>query len=324
MKKAKDIVLKIFNKIIWCIRHITYRMVLMVLCVVLALIAFSMFQTNINYKINQNTESYLTSILNEGLNRVSLKIDEEIAILQTIAVSIQEEDENTVRNHMLNQIELHGFFGIHVVNAVGDVLYTYGNSFSGVSEACINGCNKKGYYISDVMINQGNNKEYLDLAVPITNEMYLVCSYDLKEFTDIIESSHFEQMGTIFISQEDGTLIARPESVGGNRNLFELLDSINTYNEKTILKLKNSIHNKESGTITYGTGEYKRYISYKVIPETSWYAVAFISSSAIEPLAKSVSKLANVLAIEIIAIFICYMVIVISVKIYRKQFNLFS
>jgi hypothetical protein len=324
MKKAKDTVLKVFNKIIWCIRHITYRMVLMVLCVVLALIAFSMFQTNINYKINQNTESYLTSILNEGLDRVSLKIDEEIAILQTIAVSIQEKDENTVRNHMLNQIELHGFFGIHVVNISGDVQYTYGNSFSGVSKEYITGCNKKGYYISDVMINQGNNKEYLDLAVPVNNEMYLVCSYDLKEFTDIIESSHFEQMGTIFISQEDGTLIARPESVGENRNLFELLDSINTYNEKTILKLKNSIHNKESGTITYGTGEHKRYISYKVIPETSWYAVAFISSSAIEPLAKSVSKLANVLAIEIIAIFISYMAIVISVKIYRKQFNLFS
>ena len=160
MKKAKDTVLKVFNNIIWCIRHITYRMVLMVLCVVLALIAFSMFQTNINYKINQNTESYLTSILNEGLDRVSLKIDEEIAILQTIAVSIQEKDENTVRNHMLNQIELHGFFGIHVVNASGDVQYTYGNSFSGVSEKYITGCNKKGYYLSDVMINQGNNKEY--------------------------------------------------------------------------------------------------------------------------------------------------------------------
>lgn len=316
--------LALIQKIVWCVKHITYRMVLMILCVVLCLIAFSMFQTNVNYKINKNTEAYVTSILDEGLDRVSLKIDEEIAILKTIAVSIQGKDENTIRNQLLAQIELHGFFGIHVVDDEGIVQYTYGNSCAETVKDYISTCQKKGHYISDVMINRGNEKEYLDLAVPVNKDYILVCSYDLKEFTDIIERSHFEQMGTIFISQEDGTLIARPESAGKNRNLFALLDSINTYNEKTIIKLKNSIQNKESGIITYGTGEYKRYISYKVIPETSWYAVAFISSSAIEPLAKSVSKHASALAIEIIAIFITYMVIVISVKIYRKQFNLFS
>lgn len=324
MKKAKEITNKLFGGILWCAHHITYRLVLLVLCVILALIAFSMFQTNVKYKINKNTESYLKTMLDEGLNQVSLKIDEEIAILKTIVVSIQDKDEITIREQLFDQIELHGFLGIHVMDSKGAIVYTYGNSFSGNEKKYMEECQNKGCYISDVMISSGNGKAYLDLAVPVNKGHILICSYDLKEFTEIIESSHFEQMGSIFISQEDGTLIAGPSAVGKNRNLFELLDSLNTYNEKTILKLKNSIQNRESGIITYGEGEYKRYIIYKVIPETDWYAVAFISSSAIEPLAKSVSKLANVLAIEIIAIFIAYMVIVISVKIYRKQWNLFS
>lgn len=315
----KTIVCFVKDKIVWCIRHITYKMVLIVLCMLLVQIGFSVFQNNVNYKINKNTKSNLTTIQNEALERIRLKLGEEVAILKTIAVSVNGKNEDTIEEQMIEQIELHGFSGIHIVKKDGTVCNTYGNSFTGITEDEITSIESKGYSISKVMLDQGNQKEYLNIGVPMNVDYVLVCGYDLREFTSIIENSHFETIGTTIIAQEDGTLIARPDSLMNQVNLFQLLDSIDKYNEKTILKLKNSIQNKESGIITYGTGEHKRYICYQVVPETNWYTVSFISSDTIEPLAKSVSRHAHVLWMEMMAIFAVYVSIVLGVKIYHYQ-----
>ena len=70
-----------------------------------------------------------------------------------------------------------------------------------------------------------NSKNYANIAG------VLICSYNIEQFTNIIDTSTIEQIGTTIISQEDGTLVSRPESVNST-NLFTFLDSINIKNKK--------------------------------------------------------------------------------------------
>lgn len=296
-----------------------------VVAIGIAIMIFTSFKVSINNQINDNTKVYLSTVLDESLNRVGLKVNEEITILKTISAFFSNEQNlnSEISSQQLNeQLTLHGFLGIHLVDKTGTIINSIGKKSSGINMEYIEKCDRAGYCISSVIVNEETNQEYIDLSVTLyyqnKNIGILVCSYDMDEFTQIIEDSSFQKIGTTFISQEDGTLISRPESVGSNTNLFELLDSINTYNEKSILKLKNSIQNRESGIITYGSGKYKRYLCYKVLPEASWYTVSIISSSAIEPVAKEISESATVLATGIIAIFSVYMGIIIVVE-YRRM-----
>lgn len=322
----KGFVNQCIKKLKWCISKITYKMIMLVICIGFIIVAFTSYKVNINNQINDNTKVYLSSVLDESLDRVGLKVNEEINLLKTIAAFFcSEEDLNSESSNqqLRKQLALHEFLGINLVDKNGEIINSVGNTSVSMMTEYIEQCNENGYCISSVILNEENKEEYIDLSVPLyyqdENIGILVCSYHMNEFTEIIDNSYFEKIGTTFISQEDGTLISRPESVGTNTNLFELLDSINTYNEKSILKLKNSIQNGESGIITYGTGKHKRYMCYKVIPETSWYSVSIISSSAIEPVAKKVSKLAMVLVMEIVAIFALYISIIILVEYKRMK-----
>lgn len=314
---------KCFEKLKWLISKITYKMIIIVIGIILISLAFTSFKIEINRKINDNTKVYLSSILDESLDRVSLKINEEINILKTISLffnNVNDLSSNISVQQLNDQLNLHEFKEISLLGNNGDVIYSVGNTSNIERKEYIAICKQSGHCISSVIIDE-NNEEYIDFSVPLYHKGVsigiLICSYDMNEFTEIIESSYFEKIGTTFISQEDGTLISRPKSVGEYTNLFKLLDSINTYNEKSILKLKNSIQNEESGIITYGNGKHKRYICYNVIPETSWYSVSIISSSAIEPVAKNISELAIMLAKEIILIFSLYIGVIIFVE-YRK------
>lgn len=322
---------KCIKKIKWCVSKITYKMVMLVVGIILLIIAYTSFKVSINHQINNNTKVYLSSVLDESLDRVGIKVNEEINILKTIAAIFNNEEDlngEAAKQHLMEQLKLHGFLGIRLTDQTGHTITSIGNVSAGAATDYMEPCMEKGDCISSVLRNE--NEEYIDLSVPLyyqnENIGILVCSYDMNEFTEIIDSSYFEKIGTTFISQEDGTLISRPESVGNNTNLFKMLDSINTYNEKSIRKLKNSIQNGESGIISFGSGKYKRYICYKVIPETSWYSVSIISGSAIEPLAKKISKLSMVLAMETAAICALYIsiIIIVEYKRYKTKRRLFQ
>ena len=323
MKKFAE---KCIQKIKWCVSKITYKMIMLIIGIILLVIVYTSFKVNINHQINDNTKVYLSSVLDESLDRVGIKVNEEINILKTIAAIFNNEEDlngEAAKQHLMEQMKLHGFLGIHLTDKTGNTITSIGYASTGAVADYMKPCMEQGYCISSVIWNDNDKEEYIDLSVPLyyqnENIGTLVCSYDMNEFTEIIDSSYFEKIGTTFISQKDGTLISRPESIGNNTNLFKMLDSINTYNEKSILKLKNSIQNGESGIISFGSGKYKRYICYKVIPETSWYSVSIISGSAIEPLAKKISKLSMVLAMETVAICAFYICVIIIVEYKRYK-----
>ena len=228
-------------------------------------------------------------------------------------------------NLLEKALNAHEFVGLSLVSANKDEVLTIGDSVSYDHNEFLDNILNGNNGVSTIIADEKNNVEYICLGVPVyKNDKIvgaLICNYDIQEFTEIIDTSSFEKLGTTFISQEDGILVARPDAVGKNTNLFVLLDSINIKNEKSIAKLKKQIKNGRSGIITYGSGKHKRYICYDIVPDTNWYSVSIVSANTIEPVAKKVSSYAYSFAYTLSVVFIIYILITMTmdIKIAKKK-----
>lgn len=317
-KKIKNGIVD-FSKLLWAC--ITWKLILLIVAAIIVANFFVSFKASVQRQINKNTMNYLSSMVTESLEKMSLKINDEYSVINTLSLLYNSDDEIDIdtTNAIFNKVmEIHGFVGIDLITRDNSKVISLGSSVMYDEEfiTTLLGGNRA---ISAIVTDEKKGAEYICMGVPLYKngnvDGAIICEYDIKEFSEIIDTSLFNQVGTTFISQEDGMLVLRPESVGDNNNLFVLLDSLNIDNKKPINKLKKSIKNGQSGIITYGSGKHKRYICYDVVPDTDWYSVSIVSSDAIEPITKEVSLLAFTFALKISIVFALYIVIVLAMDI---------
>ena len=237
-----------FSKLLWTC--ITYKFILLIIAALYIAYSFTGFKSDVQKQINKNTEVYLTSMVSESLEKIRLKINDEYNVLKTLSLLYDENDEidiDMTSNLLEKALNAHEFVGLSLVSANKDEVLTIGDSVSYDHNEFLDNILNGNNGVSTIIADEKNNVEYICLGVPVyKNDKIvgaLICDYDIQEFTEIIDTSSFEKLGTTFISQEDGILVARPDAVGKNTNLFVLLDSINIKNEKSIAKLKKQIKN---------------------------------------------------------------------------------
>lgn len=329
LQKVRNSLIILFKLLRECI---TYKIILLIIAVLIVESTFTEFKKNVQKQINANTKVYLSSMVSESIEKVNLKINEEFSILRTMSL-IYDEDKNiefnVTKKILRDEVDKQSFIGVELLDTNKDALVSYGAIPNIESTDYIDKSLKGDNGISPIVLDEENKTEYIALSVPVTNKDnevlgVLVSYYDINEFTQIIDTSSFEKVGTTFISQEDGTLVSRPESIGSNSNLFSILDSVNIKNGKSIAKLKKYIKNGQSGLITYGKGKYKRYICYNMIPDTDWYSVSIVSGNSIEPVAKKVSSLAVALAGRITTIFTIYIIVTLIIDLRKAKRKVLS
>ena len=345
-----------FAKLLW--ECITYKIVLFIMAFAYGIFVFSGFRANVQNEINENTKTFLTSMVNESSEKIEMKINDEFIVLQTLALYYDEDIELSMTQRMLDEmLKTHEYQGVCIVDKEKNEIVKAGTVEIDDSEFVDNALNGTNS-ISTIYIDKKGN-ELISLAVPVYSKTeqnnendsddgtgeendnnenkdskndnsknyaniagVLICSYNIEQFTNIIDTSTIEQIGTTIISQEDGTLVSRPESVNST-NLFTFLDSINIKNEKSIEKLKKSITNGQTGIIIYGKDKYKRYICYNIVSDTKWYSVSIVSADSIEPVAKRVSRRAVNFTIHMCFVVVVYFLITfaIDINIIRKNRN---
>ena len=315
-----------FSKLLWTC--ITYKFILLIIAALYIAYSFTGFKSDVQKQINKNTKVYLTSMVSESLEKIRLKINDEYNVLKNLSLlfDVYEDFDFDMTSNLLEKaLNAHEFVGLSLVSANKDEVLTIGDSVSYDHNEFLDNILNGNNGVSTIIADEKNKVEYICLGVPVyKNDKIvgaLICNYDIQEFTEIIDTSSFEKLGTTFISQEDGILVARPDAVGKNTNLFVLLDSINIKNEKSIAKLKKQIKNGRSGIITYGSGKHKRYICYDIVPDTNWYSVSIVSANTIEPVAKKVSSYAYSFAYTLSVVFIIYILITMTmdIKIAKKK-----
>lgn len=318
LSKIKDGIVD-FSKLLWAC--ITWKLILLIVAAAFVGHFFLNFKSSVQKQINKSTRNYLSSMVTESLEKMRLKINDEYSVISTLALLFDDNDEIGIDNAseiLEKEMDAHDFVGIDLIAKDSSKILSVGASVM-YDEDFIGSILSGSRAISTIIVDDKKGAEYICMGVPVYMNGRvngaLICEYDIKEFSEIIDTSLFGKVGTTFISQEDGILVLRPESAGGGNNLFVLLDSINIDNEKSIKKLKKSIKNGQSGVITYGSGKHKRYICYDIVPDTDWYSVSIVSSDAIEPITKKVSTLAFNFALKISIIFVLYVIIVLTIDI---------
>ena len=308
-----------FSKLLWSV--ITYKFVLLIIAVIIVVNLFAIFRSIVKRKIDENTEQSIESMATEGLEKIRIRINDEFSVLSTLSLLYDGNEEinlETTKEMFEIAINSHQFVGIDLLTASNERVLSLGSNVKYEDEIFIESILTGENTVSSIFFDENKN-EYICLGVPIykngTIIGALIGEYEIKEFTNILDTSSFGQVGSIFISEEDGRLVARPESVGENTNLFDLLDSININNEKKIEQLKKNLVKGRSGIITYGNSKYKRYICYNVIPDTNWYAISIVSGNLMDETAHKVSESAVHFAIEVSFVFAIYILITIGMDI---------
>lgn len=319
IKKLKRKIIGFSKLLIACL---TYKIFLLIIAVCICLGIFSNYKSDVQKKINSSAKKNVTSLVNESLEKINLKINDEFTVLNTLAVIYncnEEENISEIEKYYTEILDVHSFVGINLLTKDKESIVSLGTNIGFESETFYNEILKGKKSVSTAIFDEENKEEYIYLGVPVYENDEVIgilsCNYKIDDITEIIDTSSFGKYGTTFISQEDGVLVARPENVKNNTNLFELLDTIDIDNDDSIKKLKKNIMKGNSGIITYGKGNHKRYICYDVIPDTEWYAVSIVSADVINPLADKVAKLAMSLSMNISFIFIIYIIITLGIDI---------
>lgn len=324
IKKSANKIIN-FSRLLWSV--ITYKFILLIIAVILVANLFAIFRSIVKNTINNNTEQSIEAMATEGLEKIRIRINDEFSVLSTLALLYDENDKidlETTKEMFEIAIDSHEFVGIDLITVSNEQVLSLGSTVRYEDEIFIESVLTGENTVSSIFFDENKN-EYICLGVPVyKNDIIigaLIVEYEIEAFTKILDTSSFGQVGSIFIAEEDGRLVARPESVGENTNLFDLLDSININNEKKILQLKKNLVKGRSGIITYGNSKYKRYICYNVIPDTNWYAISIVSGNLMDETAHKVSESAVHFAIEVSFVFTIYILITIGmdIKLVKKE-----
>ncbi len=301
------------------VESITYKLVIFAILAVYLVYSFSAFRTSVQKQINKNTKAHLSEIVNESLEKVHIKINDEFIVVHTMTQFYDNDIDLELTKKMLTDtLHRHSFEGISIVDTEKKEVLSVGNTSEFDNDKFIDKALSGKDSVSQIY-SINDTAEYISLAVPVwdTNSDTVVgamiCNYGIEALTGILDTSTFEQIGTTFISQEDGTLVARPKAVKKNTNLYSLLNTLDINNTKSVKQLQKYLKNGSSGILTYGKGTKKIYICYNVIPDTDWYSVSIVSASTIEPIVKKLSNLSYSFAIELGVVIGIYMIIILGI-----------
>ncbi len=261
--------------------YVTIILILIVL--VFNVAAFSSYIKNVKSNLADQTESHINDILDEVVEGVNSKLEEQMNTMQTLALfaaTLGEGEENykDIKSVFAVQKDKVGLESIEIVglDAIGresNINYTEASYF--------NDALKGKTVMSDIL--SGNKVTHIAFATPIyynENEdvdAVLVATIDAKTFYDFIDISAFNKNGKTFVVKKDGTLVSKSEELSAASRISEIFPE--SKYEKLLI---NNMNSKKSGIIEYESESSKRYIGYSKLQYNKWYVVSILSSNSVK------------------------------------------
>lgn len=251
--------------------------------IVINIVAFCLYISNINKNIESQTEAHLTEIMEEASTCVELKMDETIHELEMTAFYIgmsENYEEEGILNNISRMTKKAGFEKFDIVDAQGHGMESAGNkdySDTKLFQKVMGG----NLYIIDYK-DENNVTAGVRFAVPVTDEEGLVkgayvVECNLDDFTSFLDLDSVSTKGKAFIIKSDGTVLSR-KSGSSIRDVNDILND-----DDNVKTLKNYMKSKKSGVIGFLTEKNaKRYICYSKTDFNSWEIIIVISSASVE------------------------------------------
>ncbi len=302
--------------------YITIILILMVIMVNLG--AFASYITNTKSNLLEQTESHVDDIMDEAVECINLKLEEQINTLDTLALFVttlngHADSEDILKEALEEQKDKSGYDVLEIVSAegIGEITGTnysetkyFKNAISG--DTVLMEKSEDGKVISVMFAAPVYAKDTEDV------QSVLIAEMDVAQFSETIELSSFNQNGKVFVVKKDGTLVSKSEGLSKADSINDIFPE-KKYEEQLI----SSMRSRNSGIITYETEDTTRYIGYSKLSFNKWYVVCIISSSAVE--AQDVESDVVILGVEIgviLLVLVAYLIYnIVSVK-NKEKMNL--
>ncbi|MEG1870073.1 MAG: EAL domain-containing protein, partial [Oscillospiraceae bacterium] len=272
-----------------------YRRIILAFTLLCILIGFLCFQYYLNLQdtIKAESRGYMQEISHQMASNVNKVIDDNYAILATIAtvlnnLDIQSYDE--LENIVCKQRELWHYQALLLIDDNGVAYNEKGDTVALSSDQYLQDVIvKKERSLSTSQIINGN--ESIIFAIPLsnlkidgTNMLALAVSYDLNTFDQILSMTAFDGKGYAHIIRNDGTMIVRsssPNSMQTGYNILNSLSSALINDGKTIEDIKADIAEGRSGQTEFILGQTHEHMTYTPLSNHKWSLLTFVPVDAV-------------------------------------------
>lgn len=297
--------------------YITVVLILIVIAVNMG--AFAAYVNNVKYSLSIQTQMHVDNIVNEAVECINLKLDEQMNTMKTmsqvITVLSSHENSNDILQELLeSQRNSAGYSILELVQADNETFSSneyYKNALKGKT----------------VMEEEEDNGNVTDIvfATPVytaEGEIYavLVAKMDSNTFYRTIEIPSLEQNGKCFVVRKDGVLISKSSNLSNVSKINELLPK-KEYADSLI----NGMRSRNSGIISCQSDGKSRYIGYERLSTNKWYVVSIISAASVEASVSDMETDVVILGVElgfILIVLIVYFIYTIISRKNREKMNL--
>lgn len=284
-------------------------MTIMVIVVTAVIVLFQVNLYRIDKKVSEYTSQYLKDIMYESAESIKAGIQRNFTVMEVMAAltaGYNDMYNDDVAEMLEEESKKMGAVDYNVISRNGTGIAGKAVIDNVLEQECVKRAFQGENTVSDI-VTVGDKQEIV-FNVPIYQKgqikAVLQFGYDLGKFAELVKDTALSRKADTFITQKDGTLVSRPESVKGGSNLFALLQGLVEDENDAIKKLQKEIENGDTGALTIGKEKYKRYICYNHISENGWYVVTIMSAKVVENNIYDVSERAESIGQGVILIFV--------------------
>ncbi|MBE5940850.1 MAG: hypothetical protein E7266_10745 [Lachnospiraceae bacterium] len=247
------------------IKKVNIALAVIICLMLITMGSYIVVLVNVRKDLDEQTKSYITNITSEVGRYVNLKIEERFKTLENYGYFFMygaSDDDNDEVDEWIGYLE--EYANKEKMEKIEVLTY---------DEAYLNSGNRN--ITSEI---DDNGRKYICMYVPISvNEQKCIIkgTYDAEIFGKLVSDDILGVSQNSFIINRSGDIIA-----GGKKD-HELKD-IFSNNIKYASILKNHITSRDSGHITYTSGNLKRYICYSELDYNNWYVFSIVTSGQVE------------------------------------------
>lgn len=266
--------------------------IFVLICVVIGFLCYT-YYSSLSTTIKDESKAYLKELSNRIVADVERIINDNVAVLNTMAASIEEigKTSSLEINTLLNKQKSHfNYEEIYLIDKNGKA---YGGSdglvFLNLDESVRSNILMGIPSMSTAQII--NNKEYILFSVPVSgyaldgNEIVaLLGCYNAESFNNVLSMTSFDELAYSQIVTKTGTIVTRPNSeheIKGGYNVLSTLKSSKMGNGFSVEQLQKDMNSDVENQLIFTMDDISRYLIYTPLEQNNWYLFTFVPVSAV-------------------------------------------
>jgi len=306
------------------LKHYAVTVVIIFVILIINVMAYFQYSANIKEQLEQQKDIHLQSVIDDTVECLNIKMEERLVTFEAVATFIGTESD--IKSHIVidalaKQAESAGYSDFDIITSDGKGLDVKGDIDYTDNRNYIKALGGKS--VLDIRTDNFGAVRGIEYYVPIRSNDKIVgvlmTVSTLEQFTKYMDISDLGQYGNVFVVKADGTLLSRGYGLDEVENISMVFDD-----KKSSSDLLNSIQSRQSGYVSYDTGNSIRYICYARTAYNKWYMVSIVSASSLQVSNNDIANEGTVFFMEIAVLTIILTVYLIRAVFAESQSNLMN